>query len=81
MPIIASAKKQLRQSLKKATRNQALKSRMKSQVKTALAKKDPESIRLAVKTIDKAAKHQLIHKNKAGRLKSKVMSAPAKKTS
>lgn len=75
MPIIFSAKKRLRQSIKRTARNQAIQSKLKTLTKKALSEPTKENIRLSVQTIDKAAKRKVIHANKASRLKSRVMRA------
>lgn len=77
MPNSNQAKKRLRQDQKRRLLNKAAMSRMKSQVKkttTVLESGDvaaaKESLRLAMKRIDKAAKKHVIHKNTAARKKS-----------
>lgn len=77
MPITASAKKALRQSLRRKARNLRRKNSYKNTLKelkslVAAGKKD-EAIKLLPKTykaLDKAAKTNVIKKNKAARLKS-----------
>ena len=64
MPISKSAKKSLRVSRTKASRNRYRKSLVKDAIKGA----DNKSISL----IDKAAKWGIIHPNKAARLKSQL---------
>ena len=73
MPNIASAKKRLRQSIKRAEHNKTIRSKMKTTLKKALTDSSPDNVRVAVKAVDKAAKRQIIHQNKAARLKAKVM--------
>ncbi len=77
MPHSNQAKKRLRQDEKRRLLNKAAVSRMKTQVKrttAVLAEGDvaaaKESLRLAMKRIDKAAKKNVIHKNTAARKKS-----------
>lgn len=78
MPIIKSAKKALRKSLKNRAENLIWKRKYKEAIK--IAKKSIESgskdkgnkISNAYSVIDKAAKHNIIHKNKAARLKSNL---------
>lgn len=80
MPILKNAKKKLRQDKKRTIHNRKIKDTLKEVIKTAKAKKTPEALSKAFSGIDKAAKHHLIHKNKAGRIKaslSKIIS-PAK---
>jgi small subunit ribosomal protein S20 len=81
MPLIKSAKKKLRQDKKRTKRNKSTKDFFKEVLKNA--RKDPttESLRLAVKITDKSVKKNLIHKNKAARIKSalsKLLSAEPK---
>lgn len=78
MPIIKSAKKALRQSKRRAVRNVEYKTKIKvtkkGLVKKVLAK-DLEGAKLDLqafyKIVDKAAKKNVIHKNKAARIKSR----------
>lgn len=72
MPVIKSAKKKLRQDRKREIEND----RMRNLVKSALrkTKKNPskEEVLDAMRIIDKAAKRNIFHKNKAARLKSTI---------
>lgn len=75
MPIIKSAKKKMRQDLKKRGKNSMYKNSMKKAVKTvtnAAKETKAEALKKAYSAIDKAAKKKVIHKNKASRLKSKI---------
>jgi small subunit ribosomal protein S20 len=78
MPITQSAKKALRQSIKRRARNLTRSNAYKSAVKEfkkAAVKGQAEAEKLlpkAYKAIDKAAKNGVIKKNKASRLKSSV---------
>ena len=80
MPNIKSAKKRVLVNQTKATRNKALKSNLKTMMKTANqaveAKADnmDAAVANAVKTIDMACSKGLIHKNNAARKKSKLVS-------
>lgn len=75
-----SAKKAVRGSNKKRIHNLGWKKRVKSAirnftdlVKAAATSQDlTKSLSLAQKALDKAAKENVIHKNKANRLKSKL---------
>ncbi len=69
MPNLKSAKKALRQNRKHYEANKSLKTKMKSMIKKISA----ETASATVSVIDKAAKKNLIHKNKASRLKSKLI--------
>lgn len=80
MPITASAKKALRQSLTRKARNlrrkNAYKDALKELSKFASAGNKKEAGKLlpkVYKTLDKAAKTNVIAKNKAARLKSKAV--------
>jgi small subunit ribosomal protein S20 len=73
VPNILSAKKRLRQSEKRAKRNAQTRSRMKTLIKKAFGAANEETVRLAVQAVDKAAKRNVIHANKAARLKSRLM--------
>jgi len=68
MPNLASAKKRLRQSAKRQLRNQIAKTRIKTEVKKAIAGDQ----NLAVSVIDRAAAKGIIHKNAAARKKSRL---------
>jgi small subunit ribosomal protein S20 len=79
MPNTKSAKKRLRQSLERRTRNRAVKSSLKTQIKkvlTAVEGGDSEAtgseFRVAAKKLDQAAAKGIIHRNKAARLKSRL---------
>lgn len=71
------AKKSHRKSLKARERNRAMRSSLKTTLKTARAAgSDPASSAaaqsLAAAKLDKAARHGVIHPNKAARLKSRL---------
>ena len=80
MANIKSAKKRVLVNQTKAARNKALKSNLKTMMKTANqaveAKADnmDAAVANAVKTIDMACSKGLIHKNNAARKKSKLVS-------
>jgi len=69
MPNLASAKKRLRQDVKKALRNKAAKTRVKTEIKKALDGGDGKT---AFGAIDRAAAKGVIHKNAAARKKSRL---------
>lgn len=71
MPNTRSAKKRLRQDEKKRIRNQAAKTRIKTETKKALAGGD---VATALSAIDRAAAKGIIHKNTAARKKSRLVS-------
>ena len=72
MPVIKSAKKQLRQDKNRTIRNDRIRKSYKAAVKEALEKKNKKSVANAYSVIDKAAKRRVIHANKAARLKNQV---------
>lgn len=72
MPIIKSAKKKLRKDKKRTAQNQKKKNNLKDVIKKAAKNPTEKIIRDAVSVIDKATKRNIIHKNKAGRIKSKL---------
>lgn len=82
MPTRPSAKKRLRQSQERRTRNRAVKSEIRTQirkVRSAVADGDAETceaqFRLACKKLDQAAAKNVIHRNAASRTKSRLSAA------
>ncbi|MBU3688556.1 MAG: 30S ribosomal protein S20 [Acidimicrobiales bacterium mtb01] len=77
MANIKSQKKRIRTNAKAAERNKAVKSELKTRMKSARtsigSEKNTEDVRLAVKRIDMAAAKGIIHKNAAARRKSRLM--------
>lgn len=79
MANIRSQIKRNRQNEKRRLRNKAVRAEVKTRVKSALteaadgADTADESVRLAVKRIDKAAAKGIIHKNEAARRKARLM--------
>jgi len=76
MPNTTSAQKALRQSLTRRAKNITKKVAIKAAIKKLTQTKDKneksQSLSLAYKSIDKAAKGGVIHKNKAARIKSRM---------
>lgn len=70
MPVIKSAIKKLRQDKKREKQNNILRDTVKTAVRQAKKTKSGKNISKAIGTVDKAAKNNIIHKNKAARLKS-----------
>ncbi|MBN2363157.1 30S ribosomal protein S20 [candidate division WOR-3 bacterium] len=79
MPRHASQKKRIRQNEKSNLRNRAMKSQVKTvskKIKTSKEIKEKEAnLSKAYSLIDKSAKKNVYHKNKAARLKSKMAKA------
>ena len=85
MPVTKSAKKKLRQDKKRTLENKKLKKRLSGLIKKAKKTKTEKAIKDATKMADLAAKKDIIHKNKAARIKSQLSklikkTAPAKKS-
>lgn len=53
--------------------NKVYRENLRRAVKTARKEKTAKAVRLAYSALDKAAKKKVIHKNKAARLKSRLM--------
>jgi small subunit ribosomal protein S20 len=74
---IKSQKKRILTNAKRAERNKAVRSELKTRMKHATAAVGtddaPEATRLAIKRIDKAAAKGVIHPNAAARKKSRLM--------
>jgi small subunit ribosomal protein S20 len=74
---IKSQKKRIITNAKRAERNKAVKSELKTRYKSAASSigsdGNTEDVRLAVKRIDMAAAKGIIHKNTAARRKSRLM--------
>ncbi len=77
MANIKSQKKRNLTNAKAAERNKAVKSELKTRVKSALAtvgtESNDEQVRLAIKRLDKAAAKGVIHPNQAARRKSRLI--------
>ena len=79
MPLLKHAKKKQRQDIKKSIEQKKLKTLYKQLIKIVKEAPSQEGANAAYKAIDKAAKINLIHDNKAGHLKSDVAKAIAGK--
>lgn len=79
MPVLKHAKKKLRQDKKRTRDNLKLKETYKKLIKAARTKKSADTLNLAYQAIDKAAKKNVIHDNKASRLKSSLAKVVANK--
>lgn len=77
MPIIKSAIKKLRKDKIRTARNKAKKENLKDLIKKARLQKTPENLRVVYSALDKAVKTNLIHQNKAARLKSRLSKGAA----
>ena len=77
MANIKSQKKRILTNAKAADRNKAIKSELRTRVKTAVkaagTETSDEAVRIAVKRLDMAAAKGVIHPNQAARRKSRLM--------
>lgn len=80
MPVTKQARKKLRQDLKREKKNRDLKSKFKKTLKDTRTSPTAKKLSEAAKVIDKAAKKNVIHKNKAARLKSRLAKLSGSKT-
>lgn len=72
MPIIQSAIKKLRKDKKRTQQNLAKKAHLKEGLKKARKNPTPAVVKAAISAFDKAVKTNLIHRNKAARIKSRL---------
>lgn len=84
MPQLSAGKKALRTSARRRAINDAWRKKMKTSIKTAReaisekdAKKATEQLSKAESMLDRAAKRNIIHPNKAARKKSRLRKALA----
>ena len=75
MPIIKSAIKRMKQTLKRKARNQATKRNLKGAVKSFTAEPTAESLKAAQSKIDTAVKKGQLNKNTAARRKANLVKA------
>ena len=75
MPVLKNAKKKLKQDVKRTAQNRKLKENFRELIKAAKLDKKPATVGKAFSAIDKAAKQNVIHKNKAAHLKSQISKA------
>jgi small subunit ribosomal protein S20 len=72
MPVIKSAKKKLRQDKKRTRANEKTEDLFKKLIKQAKKSPTEKNVKMAISVVDKAAKKNIIHKNKAARIKSSL---------
>lgn len=80
MPITKSAQKALRQTKRKTEVNKKIKLRMKTAIRAFNDDPNQENLSKAYQTIDRSAKKNLLHKNKAAHLKSGLSKKAGKPT-
>ena len=72
MPLLKHAKKKMRQDKKRTLRNKRVRVVYRELMKKAKQKPSKENLSEAFSSLDKAAKNNIIHKNKAARLKASL---------
>ena len=72
MPLIKSANKKVRKDKVRTESNRQKKAVIKTLLKKARVNGTPENLKAIFSALDKAVKTNLIHKNKASRLKSRL---------
>lgn len=72
MPILRNAKKALRVSERRAVSNRAVKSKSKTAIDTFKATPNGENLKKVFSAVDKTVKKNIIHRNKAARIKSQL---------
>ena len=72
MPRIKSAKKKMRQAAARLEHNRAQRSAIRTAVKRARAEGTPETVRAAMRALDRGATKGQIHRNTAARKKARL---------
>lgn len=72
MPLIRSAKKKMRKDIKRTAHNREIETALKGLIKQTRQKPSNELLTKTFSALDKAVKINLIHANKASRLKSRI---------
>lgn len=72
MPIIKSASKKLRHDIKRTKTTMKVRKSVNASVKVVRKSPTKKTLTEAFSQLDKAAKRNIIHKNKAARLKSRL---------
>lgn len=72
MPILKNAQKALRSSQRKAAMNSVVRGQMRTALKQLRTKPSADLLNAAFSRIDRALKRNLIHANKAARLKAQA---------
>jgi small subunit ribosomal protein S20 len=79
MPIIKRAAKKLRHDRKRTAQIALVRAAVRNIIKSFRKSPSKKSLNKVFQTIDKAAKRNIIHKNKSARLKSRLSKLIAKK--
>jgi len=80
MPVTPSAKKALRRDRRRTAAHLSLRSQIRTLWIQTLQEPTIEHVAAVFSAIDRAAKKQVIHKNKAARLKSRLSAAIRRKS-
>jgi len=72
MPVTKQARKKLRKDLRREEKNKEIKSNLSKTLKSTRKNPTLKNLSIVVKAIDKASKKNIIHNNKAARLKSRL---------
>lgn len=72
MPVIKSAIKKLRKDRGRQAENDKFRSSLKTAIRIVKKQKSQAKLKKAISLIDKAAKKNIFHKNKAARMKSQL---------
>lgn len=78
MPVTKSATKALRKDLRRKKINKRIRLKIKKAIQLVLLKPSRKNIQLAHSALDRAAKKNVVHKNKVSRLKSKLAKLSSK---
>jgi small subunit ribosomal protein S20 len=78
MPVIASAKKAMRKDVRRTAVNRRIRNHVKTALDKAKAEPSVSTLAASYSALDRAAKKNVMHKNKAARLKSRLTKASAK---
>ena len=70
MPVTKTAKRALRSADQKALVNKLIRVKLGAAIRIAKKDKDQKAVRTAASLADRAVKKQVIHKNKAARIKA-----------
>ncbi len=79
MPVIENAKRALRGSERKRQMNDLTRTKFEVAVRVAKKEKSKKTVSAAFSQVDKAAKKNVIHKNRAARIKSRLAKLIASK--
>jgi len=79
MPVTKTAKRAQRSSKRKMDFNQTVRTQLAKAIRSAKKEKTKAAVSTAISFADRAAKKNVIHKNKAARIKSLLSQLSAKK--